>query len=245
MAAYFTAAKLMRGFHLPSLYIGLEYTVTNNLSLAEKFTREALQIAPQDPNVLHELGVILYIKGDLDAAEKYLLMSMEKLDELQSEVPSQKWQPLLNNLAHVYRATGKYEEAVQLHERALKLNPNSASTYSSLGLVHCYLFNWSEAISYFHRALSLRREDAFTVAMLKLALEKALAAGDCTNVVATFEAVTLNELRYGFKSFDFKISRRLGFSQDLFHQKNPRRKKRTQKHITKFSLEIALYPYGL
>ena len=215
----------MRGFHLPSLYIGLEYTVTNNLSLAEKFTREALQIAPQDPNVLHELGVILYIKGDLDAAEKYLLMSMEKLDELQSEVPSQKWQPLLNNLAHVYRATGKYEEAVQLHERALKLNPNSASTYSSLGLVHCYLFNWSEAISYFHRALSLRREDAFTVAMLKLALEKALAAGDCTNVVATFEAVTLNELRYGFKSFDFKISRRLGFSQDLCHQKIPAEKK--------------------
>jgi len=195
MAAYFTAAKLMRGFHLPSLYIGLEYTVTNNLPLAEKFTREASVIAPDDPNVLHELGVIMYIKGNLEASEKYLIMAMHKLDELQNDVPSQKWQPLLNNLAHVYRATGKYHEAVQLHERALNLNPNNAATHSSLGLVYCYLFNWSEAISHFHRALSLRREDAFTVAMLKLALEKALAAGDPANCVSSFEAVTLSDIR--------------------------------------------------
>ena len=131
----------------------------------------------------------------MDGAEKCMLVSMQKVDELQSEVPSSKWQPLLNNLAHVYRATGKYNDAVQLHERALNLNPNSASTYSSLGLVHCYLFNWTEAIGCFHRALSFKREDAFTVAMLKIALEKSISSPNSSSVVSKFEEVSLDKIK--------------------------------------------------
>ena len=88
----------MRGFHLPTLYIGLEYAVTNNLELAEKFTREALAVAPEDPHVLHQLGVVLYKKGELESAERYLSSAMSKILSLNSEVPSQKWEPVLNNL---------------------------------------------------------------------------------------------------------------------------------------------------
>ena len=43
--------------HLPLLYIGVEYGLTNNSKLAEKFFSQALEIAPEDPFVLHELGV--------------------------------------------------------------------------------------------------------------------------------------------------------------------------------------------
>jgi len=46
--------------HLPALYIGLEYGLTNNTKLAEKFFRQALSIADSDPFVLHEMGVIAY-----------------------------------------------------------------------------------------------------------------------------------------------------------------------------------------
>jgi len=60
MAAYFKASHLMRGCHLPLLYIGLEYGLTDNTKLAEKFFNESLLIAPKDPFVLHELGVIAY-----------------------------------------------------------------------------------------------------------------------------------------------------------------------------------------
>ncbi|MEQ2273122.1 anaphase promoting complex subunit cdc16, partial [Xenotaenia resolanae] len=49
MAAYFTAAQLMKGCHLPMLYIGLEYGLTNNSKLAERFFSQALSIAPEDP----------------------------------------------------------------------------------------------------------------------------------------------------------------------------------------------------
>lgn len=60
MAAYFKAAQLMKGCHLPLLYIGMEYGLTNNPRFAEKFFKEALDIAPEDPFVLHELGVVSF-----------------------------------------------------------------------------------------------------------------------------------------------------------------------------------------
>ena len=46
--------------HLPLLYIGVEYGLTNNPKLAESFFKQAVEIAPDDPFVLHELGVICY-----------------------------------------------------------------------------------------------------------------------------------------------------------------------------------------
>ena len=46
--------------HLPLLYVGLEYGLTNNSKLADRFFNQALAIAPDDPYVLHEIGVIAY-----------------------------------------------------------------------------------------------------------------------------------------------------------------------------------------
>jgi len=46
--------------HLPLLYVGVEYGLTNNVKLAEKFFSQALDIAPKDPFVLHEMGVACF-----------------------------------------------------------------------------------------------------------------------------------------------------------------------------------------
>lgn len=45
---------------MPLLYVGLEYGLTNNSKLAERFLNQALTIAPDDPFVLHEIGVIAF-----------------------------------------------------------------------------------------------------------------------------------------------------------------------------------------
>jgi anaphase-promoting complex subunit 6 len=37
-----------------------EYSLTNNQNFAERFFNQALDIAPHDPFVLHELGVTAY-----------------------------------------------------------------------------------------------------------------------------------------------------------------------------------------
>ena len=36
ISAYFSASKLMPGSHLPYLYLGLEYSLSNNIKLALK-----------------------------------------------------------------------------------------------------------------------------------------------------------------------------------------------------------------
>lgn len=46
--------------HLPLLYIGLECGLTNNIRLAEKFFQQAQSIAPDDPFIMHEKGVISF-----------------------------------------------------------------------------------------------------------------------------------------------------------------------------------------
>lgn len=42
------------------MYIGLECGLTNNIKLAEKFFQQAIKIAPNDPFVLHEMGVVAF-----------------------------------------------------------------------------------------------------------------------------------------------------------------------------------------
>lgn len=82
MAAYFKASQLMKGYdsfqsystfiflnnllgiryrcYLPLLYIGLECGLTSNTGLANRYFQEAKLLAPKDPFVMHEMGVIAY-----------------------------------------------------------------------------------------------------------------------------------------------------------------------------------------
>lgn len=46
------------------LYIGLEYGLTNNSKLAERFFSQALSIAPEDPFVIHEVAVVAFQNGE-------------------------------------------------------------------------------------------------------------------------------------------------------------------------------------
>ena len=49
-----------------TLYTGVEYGLTNNSKLAERFFSQALEIAPDDPFVLHELGVTSFQKSEYE-----------------------------------------------------------------------------------------------------------------------------------------------------------------------------------
>uniref|UniRef100_A0A2I3SMT1 Cell division cycle 16 n=2 Tax=Pan TaxID=9596 RepID=A0A2I3SMT1_PANTR len=147
MAAYFTAAQLMKGCHLPMLYIGLEYGLTNNSKLAERFFSQALSIAPEDPFVMHEVGVVAFQNGEKKKRETVIL------DFLKNSKPR------------------KYAEALDYHRQALVLIPQNASTYSAIGYIHSLMGNFENAVDYFHTALGLRRDDTFSVTMLGHCIE--------------------------------------------------------------------------
>lgn len=178
MAAYFTAAQLMKGCHLPMLYIGLEYGLTNNSKLAERFFSQALSIAPEDPFVIHEVAVVAFQNGDWKTAEKLFLDAMEKMKAIGYEVTVDKWEPLLNNLGHVCRKLKKYDQALEYHRQALVLIPQHASTYSAIGYVHSLMGDFENAIDYFHTALGLKRDDTFSVTMLGHCIEMYIGETD-------------------------------------------------------------------
>lgn len=79
---------------------------------------------------------------------------------------SAKWEPLINNLAHVSRKLGKLKEALEYHHMALVLVPLNASTYSAIGYVHSLKEERLEAVEAFHKALGIRRDDTFSTTML-------------------------------------------------------------------------------
>lgn len=172
MAAYFKASQLMKGCHLPLLYIGLEYGLTNNTKLAEKFFTQALAIAPEDPFVLHELGVVAFQSEDYELAEKKFLGALEQVQNSGESVLPEKWEPLLNNLGHTSRKLKKYQESLEYHQHALVLLPQNAATYSAIGYVHALMEHWAEAVEYFHKALGFQRDDTFSTTMLTNAIEQ-------------------------------------------------------------------------
>lgn len=113
---------------LPFLYIGLEYTLSNNFKLAERFYQQALNIECDDPFVLHELGVIWFkslkyvwinfswgylgksffvkVFSDLKSyqnAEISMRRAYNKLKSSSQRNIFKEWEPLLNNLGHVCR----------------------------------------------------------------------------------------------------------------------------------------------
>ena len=67
----------MRGCHLPLLYIGLEYGLTNNVKLADKFLEEARQLAPNDPYVWHEMGILAFQMELCEPARNRFLKALE------------------------------------------------------------------------------------------------------------------------------------------------------------------------
>ncbi|RZF38992.1 hypothetical protein LSTR_LSTR003735 [Laodelphax striatellus] len=174
MAAYFKASQLMKGCHLPLLYIGLECGLTNNIDLAEKFFSQAQNIAPDDPFVIHERGVVAFQNRRYNEAEKLFESALAKVRVIyeSKKVIAEKWEPLLNNLGHTYRKLHKYEEALDFHKQALMLSPLNPSTLSCIGFVQA-LLGWNvEAVETFHKALGQRRDNSFSTTMLNYVMEQ-------------------------------------------------------------------------
>ncbi|XP_059610163.1 cell division cycle protein 16 homolog [Phlebotomus argentipes] len=185
MAAYFKATQLMRGCHLPLLYIGVECGLTKNLELAENFFEQALAIAPMDVSVLHELAVIKYEYEFFKNAEEVFRVTLDvvkRLAEWNNEVFSARWEPLLNNLGHCCRVNKKYAEALEFHQQALVLRPQNAATYTAIGFVQAIMGNLVEAIEAFHKSLALRRNEIFTTTILKYVIEEFMEESLVTEV---------------------------------------------------------------
>ncbi|XKL60564.1 hypothetical protein PGB90_007621 [Kerria lacca] len=191
MAAYFKASQLMKGSYLPLLYIGLECGLSNNIGLAYRFFQEARILAPKDPFVIHEMGVIAYQNHKFEKAEHYFLETLNRLKEISEPLLADKWEALFNNLGHVSRKMKKNEKALEYHQQALLYSPLNASTLTCIGLVHSLCGNISEAVETLHKSLGIRRNDSFTTTLLNYVIEQLVDHEEPFEGSASIKSITI------------------------------------------------------
>jgi predicted TPR repeat methyltransferase len=92
---------------------------------AEALYRRILEAAPDHPDALHFLGVLMHRFGRSDEAIGLIRRAIEI-------VPSHP--DCHMNLGNIYAETERYDEAIQSYRQVLALRPDNADTYNNLGV---------------------------------------------------------------------------------------------------------------
>lgn len=108
------------------------YRLLGNIEAARKDLLSALQIAPDDPEVLHGLGLLAYEQDDFPLAMEYYRKALDK---------DPAFAPAWNDLGVVEFRSQHYDSARTFFEKAVALDPdfseawfNLADTYEELGM---------------------------------------------------------------------------------------------------------------
>eukprot|EP00928_Gymnodinium_smaydae_P016962 TRINITY_DN16441_c0_g1_i1.p1 TRINITY_DN16441_c0_g1~~TRINITY_DN16441_c0_g1_i1.p1 ORF type:complete len:594 (+),score=94.57 TRINITY_DN16441_c0_g1_i1:91-1872(+) len=162
LAAYRTASRLFPGSHLPWLFIGMEYVRTNSLQLAQQCLDCARTLVPADPYVYNEIAVVAFQKKDYGRACDLLMHALR--------LPGAPLDAICSNLGHAFLKHKVYDLALEAFQQASRLSPRSASSLSGTAFALQLLGRIDEAIEYYHQALSIQRDDAFSAEMLNYAV---------------------------------------------------------------------------
>lgn len=172
ISAYATAARLFPGSHMPNMFLGIQYTMLNNMTLAYEYLNASYGICDSDPLLLNELGVVAIQQADLQRAERFLRSAIDLVDAMDaSQEPN--WICLRANLGHVYRLAGQYQPALDCFYHVLRSYSADSQLYTALGYVYLMLERFNDAIESFHKALSLDPRDQIADEFLAIAMEDA------------------------------------------------------------------------
>ena len=97
------------------------------------------------------------------------------------------WFTVYNNLGHVTRKQGHYEDAIEYYERALLYRPKQAAVMAAIGLCRLLMGEDGKAVSLLHTALSVDKHDTITLQLLQISLEgmSQSSVGDDDTTAAT------------------------------------------------------------
>jgi tetratricopeptide (TPR) repeat protein len=120
---------------------------------AEQTLRTTLGLEPNNALALCNLGQVLSELGDVE-----LLPEAEALCRRAAELAS-GLAPVLDSLGNILRIQGRLDEALDYHERSLKVNPRAALPHHYIGRIHEMRGRYEEATRYYEIARSLQPRD--------------------------------------------------------------------------------------
>ncbi|NHJ47944.1 MAG: tetratricopeptide repeat protein [Asgard group archaeon] len=91
-----------------------EYIENQQFDEGIKFVTKALELKPDDLNILNSMGFAYGRSGNYEEAIKYYKKALEI---------EPNFQKALGNLGHVYEMQEKFEEAIEYYERSLEAKP--------------------------------------------------------------------------------------------------------------------------
>jgi len=131
---------------MPQLQSAIKNHQAGNYPAAEQLYRQVLEIAPNNVDALHLLGLLKYQTGDAATAVELI----EEAIRINPRVSN-----LYNNAGEAYRALGQMKEAIRYYRRAIKLNPQNAMAYNNLALALMKQNSFNEADKHLKTALRI------------------------------------------------------------------------------------------
>lgn len=128
---------------------GLQFHQQGNLQQAIAHYQDVLNRNPEHPQALGLMGILAYQMKNYPLAEKLLTMSLAR---------APKNVDALMNLASVYHATGRLEEAERQFQQVIKLSAASPELWFNYGNLSTAQNQHEKAVEHFKRALQLRPE---------------------------------------------------------------------------------------
>jgi len=133
---------------------GLEIDRTEErLAKAKAAVDKALEIQPDSPAAKRALGAY-YNWGLQDYAR-----ALEILKAVQKARPNMS----ISQIGAILRHQGKWNESLESHKKAFKLDPRSATLARTIGRTHSCMRRYAEAELWYDRALSLRPKNIVTM----------------------------------------------------------------------------------
>ncbi len=117
---------------------------------ASQILQKILSVLPNNPDALHLTGLLAFDTGKLVEAEKLIRMAINAVSAPSTD--------MLVNLGNALRDQGKFDEAIEIYNRALALDSNCASAYLNRGNARKYTDELKEARLDFDKFIELKPE---------------------------------------------------------------------------------------
>jgi predicted O-linked N-acetylglucosamine transferase (SPINDLY family) len=151
--------KKQKGMSLQDAMMNaMAYHNAGDLQTAERMYRQILKVVPNEPDMLHCLGLLMFKTKQYAAAESLI----EKALKINPVIA-----PYFNSLALVQTERGMQKMAIGTYRKALELKPDYAEAYNNMGIAYQELNKFTEAGSCYRTALGLNPN--YVVAMNNLA----------------------------------------------------------------------------
>ncbi len=130
-----------------ALELAMHHHRAGHVAEAERLYRQLLQVEPNNPDIVHLLGVAASSQQRYDEARELMERAIA-LDPRVARYHNNYGTMLLDQLR-------EYQAAAACYHKALEIDPNLSGAYYNLGLAYFHLNRWEDSLKAYEKALSL------------------------------------------------------------------------------------------